>query len=95
MQTYERLKHTVWECKYHVVFIPKCRRKALYAQLRRALGAVFRDLAKQKECKVEEGNLMPDHVHHVVVGAAEVFGGERDGVHQGEKRDPSGAGGEE
>ena len=63
MQTYETLKHTTWECKYHVVFIPKCRRKALYAQLRRELGAVFRDLAEQKECKVEEGHLMPDHVH--------------------------------
>ncbi len=62
-QTYESLKHTVWECKYHVVFIPKCRRKVLYEQLRRDLGAVFRDLAEQKECKVEEGHLMPDHVH--------------------------------
>jgi putative transposase len=63
MQTYESLKHTKWECKYHVVFIPKCRRKRLYAQLRRDLGVVFRDLAEQKECKVEEGHLMPDHVH--------------------------------
>ena len=63
MQTYESLKHTTWECKYHVVFIPKCRRKALYAQLRREMGPVFRDLAEQKECKVEEGHLMPDHVH--------------------------------
>jgi putative transposase len=63
MQTYESLKHTTWECKYHVVFIPKCRRKSLYAQLRRELGVVFRELAEQKECKVEEGHLMPDHVH--------------------------------
>src|SRR5512144_2811124 len=63
MQIYESLKHTSWECKYHVVFIPKCRRKALYAQLRWDLGPVFRDLAEQKECKVEEGHLMPDHVH--------------------------------
>jgi putative transposase len=63
MQTYESLKHTVWECKDHVVFIPKCRRKVLYAQLRGDLGVVFRDLAEQKECKVEEGHLMPDHVH--------------------------------
>ena len=63
MQTYETLKHTTWDCKYHVVFIPKYRRKALYAQLRRDLGPVFRDLAEQKECKVEEGHLMPDHVH--------------------------------
>ena len=63
MQPYESLKHTTWECKYHVVFIPKCRRKVLYAQLRRDLGTVFRGLAEQKECKVEEGHLMPDHVH--------------------------------
>ena len=63
MQTYETLKHTTWDCKYHVVFIPKYRRKALYAQLRRDLGPVFRELAEQKECKVEEGHLMPDHVH--------------------------------
>ncbi len=63
MHIYESLKHTTWECKYHVVFIPKCRRKVLYAQLRRDMGPVFRDLAEQKECKVEEGHLMPDHVH--------------------------------
>ncbi len=63
MQTYETLKHTTWDCKYHVVFIPKYRRKALYAQLRRELGPVFRDLAEQKERKVEEGHLMLDHVH--------------------------------
>ena len=63
MQAYETLRHTTWDCKYHVVFIPKYRRKALYAQLRRDLGPVFRDLAEQKECKVEEGHLMSDHVH--------------------------------
>ena len=63
MQIYESLKHTTWECKYHVVFIPKYRRKALYVQLRRDLGLVFRDLAEQKECKVEKGHLMVDHVH--------------------------------
>ena len=63
MQTHESLKHTVWEYKYHVVFIPKYRRRALYAQLRRDLGPVFRSLAEQKECTVEEGHLMPDHVH--------------------------------
>ncbi len=63
MQIYESLKHRTWECKYHVVFIPKYRRKALFAQLRRELGTVFRSLAEQKECTVEEGHLMPDHVH--------------------------------
>ena len=63
MQTYESLKHTTWECKYHVVFIPKCRRKVLYQGIRQELGMVFRSLAEQWGCKVEEGHLMPDHVH--------------------------------
>ena len=63
MNEYERLSHTTWDCKYHVVFIPKCRRKTLYQELRRHLGEVFRRLAIQKELKVEEGHLMPDHVH--------------------------------
>ena len=59
----QSLNHTKWECKYHVVFIPKCRRKVLYKELRPYLGAVFRSLTEQKECRVEEGHLMPDHVH--------------------------------
>ena len=59
----ETLSHTKWDCKYHVVFIPKYRRKALYHELRRHLGAVFRALAEQKECRIEEGHLMADHVH--------------------------------
>lgn len=52
--------------KYHVVFIPKCRRKTLYGELRRHLGEVFRKLAVQKESKIEEGHLMPDHVHMMI-----------------------------
>ena len=63
MDKYESLSHTKWECKYHVVFIPKCRRRTLYEQLRRHLGGVFHELARQKESRVEEGHLMPDHVH--------------------------------
>ena len=63
MDKFESLSHTAWECKYHVVFIPKCRRKTLYGQLRAHLGEVFRKLAVQKESRVEEGHLMPDHVH--------------------------------
>ena len=59
----QSLNHTKWECKYHVVFIPKCRRKVLYKDLRPYLGAVFRSLTEQKECRGEEGHLMPDHVH--------------------------------
>jgi len=60
------LSHTKWECKYHVVFIPKYRRKTLYGELRKHLGEVFRKLAMQKECRVEEGHLMPDHVHMMI-----------------------------
>lgn len=60
------LSHTSWECKYHVVFIPKYRRRMLFGQLRRELGEVFRRLAEQKESRIEEGHLMPDHVHMMV-----------------------------
>jgi putative transposase len=63
MDEFESLSHTRWECLYHVVFIPKCRRKTLYVGLRKHLGEVFRRLAEQKESRVEEGHLMPDHVH--------------------------------
>jgi putative transposase len=63
MTDYQRLQHTRWECKYHVVFIPKYRRKVLFAALRKDLGAVFRELARHKACRVEEGHLRPDHVH--------------------------------
>ena len=63
---YETLHHSKWDCKYHVVFIPKYRRKALYAELRRHLGLVFRALAEQKESRIEEGHLMVDHVHMLI-----------------------------
>jgi REP-associated tyrosine transposase len=66
MDEYNSLNHTKWECKYHVVFIPKCRRKVLYGQLRRNLGEVFRTLTEQKESRIEEGHLMPDHVHMMI-----------------------------
>ena len=63
MDEYESLSHAKWECLYHIVFIPKCRRRTLYAGLRKYLGEVFRRLAEQKESRVEEGHLMSDHVH--------------------------------
>jgi len=66
MQVYETLKHTTWECKYHVVWIPKCRKKVMYGQLRRELGPVLRELVRQKEGDVIEGHLMVDHVHMLV-----------------------------
>jgi putative transposase len=66
MDEYNALNHTTWDCKYHVVFIPKCRRKTLYVELRRHLGEVFHKLALQKESKIIEGHLMPDHVHMLI-----------------------------
>jgi putative transposase len=66
MDEYASLSHTKWECKYHVVFIPKCRRKVLYGQLRQHLGEVFHQLARQKESRIEEGHLMSDHVHMMI-----------------------------
>ena len=62
----ERLSHTAWDCKYHVIFIPKQRRRTLYGELRRHLGEVFRRLAAQKESEIVEGHLMPDHVHMMI-----------------------------
>jgi putative transposase len=66
MDEYESLSHTKWECKCHVVFIPKCRRKTLYMGLRKHLGEVFRRLAHQKESRIEEGHLMSGHVHMLI-----------------------------
>ena len=66
MTNYRSLNHTKWECQYHVVFIPKYRRKALYGGVRRALGDVLRRLAEHRESRVEEGRLLADHVHMMV-----------------------------
>jgi len=60
---YQSLAHSKWDCKYHVVFVPKGRRKVIFGKLRQQLGAIFHALAKQKECQIVEGHLMPDHVH--------------------------------
>ena len=66
MDKIESLKHTKWDCKYHIVFIPKGRRKVLYGQLRKYLGEVFRGLAQHKDSRIEEGHLMADHVHMMI-----------------------------
>ncbi len=63
---YGSLNHTTWECKYHVVFIPKYRRKAIYGEIRRHLGEALRRLAEQRESRNEEGHLMVDHVHMMI-----------------------------
>ena len=63
MKDYQSLSHTKWDCKYHVVFIPKYRRKRIFGAVRQQLGEVFHELAKQKESQIVEGHLMADHVH--------------------------------
>jgi len=66
MEHYESLHHTKWECKYHLVWIPKSRKKVLYGQLRKELGKILRGLAMRKESEVMEGTLKADHVHMVI-----------------------------
>jgi putative transposase len=60
------LSHAVWDCKYHLVWIPKYRKKAIYGDIRRYLGEVLRELALQKESKILEGHLRGDHIHMLV-----------------------------
>ncbi len=66
MRSIGSLSHTRWECKYHVVFIPKYRKKAIFGQIRKEMGDVFRRLARQKESVIEEGHVMSDHVHMMI-----------------------------
>ena len=66
MSNYQSLSHTKWECKYHVVFIPKYRKKAIYGEIRRHLGEALRRLAEQRESRIEEGHLLADHVHMMI-----------------------------
>ena len=66
MTSYGSLNHSKWECKYHVGFIPKYRKKAIYGGIRKFLGEILRRLAGQRESRIEEGHLMPDHVHMMI-----------------------------
>ena len=66
MENSQSLSHTKWECKYHVVWIPKCRRRVLFGQLRQHLGEVLHELARQRESRILEGHLQPDHVHMLI-----------------------------
>jgi len=63
MNNIQSLCHSVWDCKYHIVWIPKCRRKVLYGRIRQDLGEVIRELARQRESVVLEGHLCSDHIH--------------------------------
>ena len=77
--SYESLCHSQWDCKYHLVFVPKCRKKVLYGKIRKFLGPVFRELARQRECEILEGHMVQDHVHMLIkippkYSAAQVVG---------------------
>ena len=80
--SWQSLAHSRWECKYHVVFIPKYRRKAISGEIRASLGGIFHELARQKECRIVEGHLLADHVPMCIeippkhaVAIARQFGG--------------------
>ncbi|MBD3884530.1 IS200/IS605 family transposase [Phormidium tenue FACHB-886] len=62
-QLYQSPSHSQWDCKYHIVFTPKYHRKAMFGEIRKFLGPIFHELARQKECRIIKGHLMPDHVH--------------------------------
>ena len=66
MNSSQSLSHASWECKYHIVWIPKYRKKSIYEELRKYLGSMFKDLASQKECEILEGHLRSDHVHMLI-----------------------------
>ena len=66
MNIQQSLNYTVWECKYHIVWIPKYRRKVLFKELRKYLGSIFKDLASQRGCQIEEGHLVSNHVHILI-----------------------------
>jgi putative transposase len=66
LTNYRKLQHSEWECKYHVIFIPKYRRKVLYGTLRQHLGEIFRRQARERESEIEEGHLLADHVHMMI-----------------------------
>jgi Transposase IS200 like len=84
---YNHLNHAIWECKYHVVFTPKYRKKLLFGKIKRHLGQVIHDLARRKECRIEEGHLMSDHVHMFDIDTSEIFGGADHRIYQGKEFD--------
>ena len=79
LTSYESLSHSKWDCKYHIVFVPKNRRKILYGKVRHYLKLVFHDLASQRGCQIIKGNMVQDHVHMLIMippkhSVAEVVG---------------------
>lgn len=77
--SYESLSHSKWDCKYHVVFVPKYRKKVLYGKIRNYLGPLFHELSNQRGSKILEGHMVQDHVHMLIkippkYSVAEVIG---------------------
>lgn len=66
MREWQSLSHVKWECKYHVVIVPKYRKRVLYGQVKREVGKIIRQLCRQKEVDLLEGHAMPDHIHLVL-----------------------------
>ena len=64
--TYSSLSHSKWDCKYHLVFVPKYRKKKLYGNIRKFLGTIFHELASHRGCKILEGHMVQDHVHMII-----------------------------
>ena len=64
--SYESLSHSKWDCKYHIVFVPKYRKKVLYGKIRKFLGSLFHELAQQRRSKILEGHMVQDHVHMLI-----------------------------
>ncbi len=64
--SYQSLSHSKWDCKYHLVFVPKGRRKVLYGKIRSYLGPIFHELAGQRNCRILEGHMVQDHVHMLI-----------------------------
>ncbi len=64
--SYESLSHSRWDCKYHIVFIPKNRKKVLYGKIRQFLGSVFHELASQRNSKILKESMVQDHVHMLI-----------------------------
>ena len=63
MHNWTSLSHVRWDCKYHIVIIPKYRQKKLYGKFRRRVGEILHELSRQKGLEILEGHLMPDHIH--------------------------------
>lgn len=87
MKEYQSLSHMRWDCKYHIVFIPKRRKKRIFGALRKHLGELFHELAGHGESQIVEGHLMSDHVHMCISIPPKYSGCECRGLHQGQERD--------